>query len=128
FSREHVYSLGLAGDQVVWWEKSYGLCFQWAAHEASLGAAPVDLGRGYGCLGGVPTVGSGTPVGAGALLIRSAWKMVYGDAGRVVGEQAIERVEPSGCPCQAISSSPGPYEPLDVDAGRIVASGEHEAR
>lgn len=46
----------------------------------------------------------------------------------VTDEQTIERVEPGGCPCPALSSSPGPYTPLDVDANRIVVSGDNETR
>jgi len=45
-----------------------------------------------------------------------------------VEQQTIERVDPGGCPCPAISSSPGPYTPLDVDQGRIVVSGTNETR
>jgi hypothetical protein len=46
----------------------------------------------------------------------------------LVDEQTVERVDPGGCPCPALSSSPGPYTPLDVDAGRIVVSGQNETR
>jgi hypothetical protein len=45
----------------------------------------------------------------------------------VVDAQTVERVDGPGCPCP-ISSSPGPYTPLDVDAGRIVVSGHNETR
>jgi len=126
FSRGHVFSLGLAGDRVVWWEKGWGLCFQYGIREAALGATPIVLGTGSGCLGG--SAGSGTAVGAGALLVLSRWTFRYDSGAMVVDEQAIERVEPGGCPCPVLSSSPGPYTPLDVDAGRIVASGENETR
>jgi WD40 repeat protein len=128
YSRGHVYSLGLAGDRVVWWEKGWGLCFQWNVHQATLGAPSVELGAGTGCLGSPPTIGTGTAVGAGSLLVRSAWKLHHDNGSLVVDEQTIERVEPGGCPCPAVSSSPGPYTPLDVDAGRIVVSGQNETR
>lgn len=128
FSRGHVYSLGLAGDRLVWVEKGWGLCFQWDAHEATLGAPPLELGRGSGCLGSAPASGMGTAVGAGSLLVLSAWKLDYGGGRPTVTEQTIERVEPGGCPCPALSSSRGPYTPLDVDGGRIVVSGENETR
>jgi hypothetical protein len=127
YSRGHDYSLGLAGDRVVWWEKSWGLCFQWAAHEATIGEAPVDLQHGFGCLGSPPLDGSGTALGAGSLLVRSSWKMHYDNGGMVVDGQTVERVDGPGCPCP-LSSSPGPYTPLDVDAGRIVVSGQNETR
>jgi hypothetical protein len=48
--------------------------------------------------------------------------------GQAVSAQSIERVEPDGCPCPVVSSSPGPYTPLEVDAGRIVVSGTNETR
>lgn len=127
-SRGHSYSLGLAGDRVAWVEKGWGLCFHWDAYEAMVGAAPIVLAGGSGCLGGPPTDGVGTNVGAGDLLIRSRWHMASDVTGRTVSEQSIERVEPGGCPCPVLSSSPGPYTPLDVDAGRIVVSGTNETR
>jgi WD40 repeat protein len=127
YSRGHDYSLGLAGDRVVWWEKGWGLCFQWAARQATIGSAPFDLDHGSGCLGSPPVIGSGTALGAGSLLVRSSWKTHYGNAGMVVDQQTVERVDGPGCPCP-LSSSPGPYTPLDVDAGRIVVSGQNETR
>jgi hypothetical protein len=127
YSRGHVYSLGLAGDRVVWWEKSWGLCFQWVAHEETLGTAAFDLERGTGCLGSPPLAGSGTGLGAGSLVVRSSWKTHYDNGAMVVDRQTIERVDGPGCPCP-LSSSPGPYTPLDVDAGRIVVSGINETR
>jgi hypothetical protein len=45
----------------------------------------------------------------------------------VVDVQTVERVDGPGCPCP-LSSSPGPYTPLDVDAGRVVVSGQNETR
>src|SRR5207244_7025435 len=73
YSRGHVYSLGLAGDHLAWLEKGWGLCFYWTAREATLGSSPVDLGTGTGCLGSPPHDGVGTTVGAGSLLVMSAW-------------------------------------------------------
>jgi hypothetical protein len=128
YSRQHAYTLGLAGDRVVWFEKGYGLCFQWAASEATLGSAPVALGNGYGCLGEPPPDGIGTAVGSGSLLVVSRWHAHFDNGSLAVGSQEIDRVDPAGCPCPALSSSPGPYTPLDVDGGRIVVSGENETR
>jgi hypothetical protein len=53
--------------------------------------------------------------------------MHYDKGGMVVDGQTVERVDGPGCPCP-LSSSPGPYTPLDVDAGRIVVSGQNETR
>jgi Tol biopolymer transport system component len=128
YSRHHVYSLGLAGGRLAWLEKGYGLCFQWDAREATLGSQPLTFGHGFGCLGSPPPDGIGTAVGAGSLLVVSHWTGRYPNGALIVDEQTIERVDPGGCPCPAISSSPGPYTPLDVDGGRIVASGENETR
>ena len=128
FSRGHVYSLGLAGDRMAWLEKGWGLCFRWNAREATVGSPAIDLGTGSGCLGSAPVEGVGTTVGAGSLLVMSAWKLRPGGGNALVDQQAVERVEPAGCPCPVVSSSPGPYTPLDVDAGRIVVSGQNETR
>jgi WD40-like Beta Propeller Repeat len=128
YSRGHVYSLGLAGDRVAWWEKGWGLCFTWQAHEATLGGPTLEFGSGYGCLGSAPVEGSGTAVGSGSLLVFSAWKLRSGGLPPGVDLQTIERLQPGGCPCPALSSSPGPYTPLDVDGGRIVVSGHNETR
>jgi hypothetical protein len=128
FSRGHVYSLGLAGDRMAWLEKGWGLCFRWNARAATVGSPAFDLGTGFGCLGSAPVEGVGTTVGAGSLLVMSAWKLRPGSGNALVDQQAVERVEPAGCPCPVLSSSPGPYTPLDVDAGRIVVSGENETR
>jgi hypothetical protein len=128
FSRAHAYSLALAGNRVVWWGKSYGLCFQWGAHEATIGGPSLDLGTGSGCLGYPPLAGLGTAAGAGPLLVLSGWTAHIDNGAFVVDQQTIERVDPGGCPCPALSSSPGPYTPLDVDADRIVVSGTNETR
>ena len=47
FSRGHAYSLGLAGDRLVWLDKGWGLSFQWSAREATLGASPIDVFRQF---------------------------------------------------------------------------------
>jgi hypothetical protein len=123
-----MYTLGLAGDRVAWVEKGWGLCFYWTAREATIGTSPLDIGTGSGCLGDPPPAGIGTTVGAGSLLVRSAWTLHFAGGTPVVDEQSVERVDPGGCPCPVLSSSPGPYTPLDVDSGRIVASGLNETR
>lgn len=123
----HVGSLAIAGDRLLWWWADLGLGFRWSMEETTLGAQPVDLANGSGNLGGTPSDGSGTALGSGSLLVMSSWKL-HRDNGPVVDQQTVERVDPGGCPCPAISTSPGPYTPLDVDQGRIVVSGTNETR
>jgi hypothetical protein len=127
----HVGTLAMAGDRVLWWWTDHlGLGFFWSMYEAAIGAAPIELAKGYGNLGATPDPGIGTAAGSGSLLVMSAWtRRADPQAGRpVVAQQTVERVEPGGCPCTMISSSPGPYTPLDVDEGRIVVSGDNETR
>jgi Tol biopolymer transport system component len=120
----HVGSLAIAGDRVLWWWASLGLAFRWSMEEAAIGAQHINLADGSGNLGSTPNDGTGTAVGSGSLLALSSWKL----HGTVVDQQTIQRVEPGGCPCPAISTSPGPYTPLDVDQDRIVVSGTNETR
>jgi hypothetical protein len=125
----HVGSLAIADDRVLWWWADLGLGFDWTMREAEIGAQPTDLAHGYGNLGATPGEGTGTAVGSGSLLAMSSWKLHYASGGRIdIDEQSIERVDPGGCPCPAISGSPGQYEPLDVDQDRIVVSGTNETR
>jgi len=124
----HVGSLAIAGDRVLWWWADLGLGFRWSMRTASIGAQSIDIANGSGNLGGTPNDGTGTAAGSGSLLAMSSWKLRYGNNGIVVDQQAIERVDPGGCPCPAISGTPGPYTPLDVDQGRIVVSGTNETR
>jgi WD40-like Beta Propeller Repeat len=125
FSRSgHIGTLALAGDRVLWWSAYTGLGFTWSIYEATLGASPVAVATGSGNLGSTPNDGSGTAVGAGPLLAMSTWNI----RSNVVDRQTVERVDPAGCPCTAISTSPGPYTPLDVDQQRIVVSGLNETR
>jgi len=128
YNRAHAYSLALAGSRLAWVEKAPGLCFYWTAHEETLGEPVLDLGKGSGCLGSAPSVGMGSAVGAGSLLALSSWSGHYANGGLAVDEQTIERIEPGGCPCPVLSSTPGPYTPLDVDRDRILVSGTNETR
>jgi hypothetical protein len=129
FSRSgHVGTLALADDRVLWWSAYTGLGFTWSMEEATLGAPPVEVASGFGNLGSTPGKGSGTAVGAGSLLVMSSWSLSSAGGTRRPDQQTIERVDPSGCPCRVISTSPGPYTPLDVDEGRIVVSGPDETR
>jgi hypothetical protein len=125
---EHVGSLAIAGDRVLWWWAYLGLGFNWSMREATIGGQPIDLATGSGNLGATPGGGTGTALGSGSLLAMSSWKLHYANGTRVIDQQSIERVDPGGCPCNVISATPGPYAPLDVDQGRIVVSGTNETR
>jgi len=124
----HVGSLAIAGDRVLWWWADLGLEYHWWMREAAIGTHSIDLVNGIGNLGGTPDEGTGTALGSGSLLAMSSWKHRYANGTRVIDQQSVERVEPGGCPCSAISGTPGPYAPLDVDRGRIVVSGTNETR
>jgi len=126
----YVGSLAIAGDRVLWWSADMGLGFGWWMREATIGAQPIDLANGSGNLGATPDDGAGTALGSGSLLVMSSWKRHYDPASGThpIDQQSIQRVEPGGCPCPAISGTPGLYMPLDVDQGRIVVSGTNETR
>lgn len=124
----HVGTLALADDRVLWWSAYTGLGFTWSMYQATAGAPPVVVATGSGNLGSTPGEGSGTAYGAGPLLVMSTWTLGLGGGARAVDRQAIERVDPAGCPCTAISMSSGPYTPLDVDQGRIVVSSLTDTR
>src|SRR5262249_34340186 len=70
----------------------------------------------------------GPGVGPGCGPAMSGWTLGAGNGTTGVDQKSIERVDPGGCPCSAISSTPGPYTPLDVDQNRIVVSGTNETR
>jgi len=129
FSRQgHVGTLALAADRVLWWSAYTGLGFRWSMYQATLGATPSEVANGSGNLGSTPVDGSGTALGAGSLLVMSTWALHAENGSSVVDRQSIQRVEPAGCPCTAISASRGLYTPLDVDQRRIVVSGSSGTR
>jgi hypothetical protein len=124
-----VATLALADDRVLFWWSAYtGLGFSWSMDEATLGAAPVEVATGFGTLGSTPNDGAGTAVGAGSLLVMSTWTIGSDNGTRAVERQTIERVNPAGCPCTALSSGTSPSTPLDVDQGRIVVSSPTDTR
>jgi len=129
YSRGYDFGFAVAGDRLVWGEKGWGLSYQWTVSQRSLsgGSTPVQVGSGYGTLGGAPTVGLGTFAGAGSLIVLSSWEMGFrANSTRSVKSETISRVEPDGS-LTPISSSPGPYVVMDVsDGGRIVAGGDNE--
>jgi len=114
-SRAQIYGVGLAGDRVAWGEKAAGLGFAWKLRMTALERPPrtVDLATGYGALGTTENM----PVGSGSLLAFNDFP------GRVT--TTVYRAEPSGCPCPALRTDPGPLYLDDVDAGRILAHGSN---
>jgi len=112
-SRAQIYGVGLARDRVAWGEKAAGLGFAWKLRMTTLERPPrtVDLATGYGALGNTENM----PVGSGSLLAFNDFP------GRVT--TTVYRAEPSGCPCPALRTDPGPLYLDDVDGGRILAHG-----
>jgi hypothetical protein len=127
YDREQITDLALAGDRVGWAEKTAGLGFEWTVSQADVNAPgkAIILATGSGDLGGRLASGTGTLVGAGSLLVDSSWRFGYAGGKSVLLRQAVQRVDSGGCPCPEIASSPGPFNPLDVDAGRIVVAGDN---
>jgi Tol biopolymer transport system component len=143
-----VYDLVLAGDRVAFVTRKRDqpyraelartnvLWLGWNLWQASV-SAPGDLQEidkttsSSVCSSGKP--GIGDLVGSGDLIAYSRWV----NAGAppptsctapqpAVATQTVVRLDPSGCPCPAIASAPGPLFPADVDGGRIVAFGTNQ--
>jgi Tol biopolymer transport system component len=122
-----LYSLALAGDRLVWVDR-HGYSGQgFEAKQATLGSAPVVIRHFTGAGGTIPPDGIGTATGAGSLLVMSTWMVGWTGGVYHVAQQTIVRVEPDGT-LTPVSTTPGPYTVLDVDGGRIVASGTNETR
>jgi Tol biopolymer transport system component len=128
--RWDLYTLALAGDRVVYGFNAGGLSSFWSLRELTIEApaSGVQLDGASGALGGPWRDALGTVVGSGSLIVYSKW-----DEANVlpappfhVTQQTIMRAEPNGCPCPALSSSPGPLVPYDVADDRVVASGDFE--
>jgi Tol biopolymer transport system component len=144
------YSLALAGDQVAWGEVEGGNVQGSLLFAARVGAnAPAELlATGPGITNGPRTTARiGYVMGAGPLVVFSSW--IYCDdvypssclsipfLQRPILSQTLWRLRESawtgGCPgaphatprCQQLRVEPGPLRPLDVDAGRIVVSGDN---
>jgi hypothetical protein len=148
-----VYSLALAGDQVGWGMVEGGNSQTSSMMTATVAARPSTtiLASGPGETNGGPrgTARVGYSLGAGPLLVFSSW--AYCDE---VGNSSCPQLPlqqsplvsqtlwrmrdpawPGTCPgltagagsarCQQLRLEPGPLRPLDVDAGRIVASGDN---
>jgi len=148
------YSLALAGDQVAWGEIEGGGTSQASTlYVAPVAPTPSVLtlahGPHFSYEDDRSTARVGDLLGAGSLLTFSSWAYcddVYPSscssqpvAQRPLVSQTLWRMrEPSwagACPgttgdqgsarCQQLRAEPGPLRPLDVDAGRIVVSGNN---
>jgi hypothetical protein len=148
------YSLALAGDRVAWGVVSGGNVQSASLVGTSLAtpAAPITFAAAGGVTNGDPrgTARVGDLIGSGWLLVFSTWAYCDEFASntcwqlppqqRPLVSQTLWRVRepswPGVCPglgyssppsgrCQQLGVEPGPLRPLDVDAGRIVASGDN---
>ena len=79
-----------------------------------------EVGRGSAVPG--LSDGLGTVMGDDSLLVFSGWRSrgVVRETRSVTG-QWIQRIDGGVCPCPVIAEQNGRLQPLDVDAGRIVA-------
>jgi Tol biopolymer transport system component len=148
------YSLALAADRVAWGQVDGGNV-QGSALVARSTADPatqIALAAGPGITNGDPrgTARVGDLIGAGSLLVLSTWAYCDEFANntcwqlppqqRPLVSQTLWRVRepswPGVCPglgyssppsarCELLRTEPGPLRPLDVDAGRVVASGDN---
>jgi hypothetical protein len=146
------YQVALAGDRVAWGEQYGNIGKSNTLLVADLGGGPPAAIAGNGGTGGDPrgTARAGYLLGAGPLLVFGSW--AYCDdlnppsaclgvpvAQRPIPSATLWRVRepswPGTCPgipsgqtsgrCQDLRTEPGPLRPLDVDQGRIVASGDN---
>lgn len=122
-----IYDLALAGDRLALGGRDGNMVQRWLLFQETLDAPgrlqQVASGGGYaGCT--VGPSGLGDLVGSGDLVVFSRWEEGLQPAQCGVAlKQAIYRLDPGGCPCPEIASSPGPLQPADVNQGRIVAFG-----
>ncbi len=122
-----VYDVALAGDRTALAVGSGGMSQGWEIFQEPLGdpAELREVARGVGyaeCT--VGDQGLGDLAGQGSLLVFSRWTELtqHGDCSPIVS-QTIYRLDPLGCPCAQVATSPGPLLPVDVDGGRVVAVG-----
>jgi Tol biopolymer transport system component len=126
-----IYSLAVAGDRVVWGERSGNAGQQIWLGGAVLAPQPrrFSLGRAFGANGAPWSPGLGHAVGSGSLLVFGSGRetSVSDPAYRIVTtEQTVHRIGPDGCPCASVATSPGPLISADVDDDRIVVYGDNE--
>jgi hypothetical protein len=120
-----LYNFALAGDRIAVGSRDGNMSQGWelVSEPWRNPSEARTLAEGYGYAGcTVGGQGLGDLVGAGDLLVFSRWTDVGSGCGVTTG-QDIYRVDPGGCPCPRIGSSPGPLIPMDVDLYRVVAVG-----
>jgi hypothetical protein len=148
------YNLALAGNQIAWGVLRGGNEQFNTLDVKTVGTAgPQTIVAAHSQLTGDPRGDerAGELLGAGSDLVFSTWafcdevipaacpNVSHGQA-TTIGAQTLWRVResswPGGCPgsgfvsppngrCQQLRAEPGPLRVLDVDAGRIVASGDN---
>jgi Tol biopolymer transport system component len=128
--RSYVYSLAAAGNRVAYGERvgctgrlTLGLGVVGANEQAA------ELGHSNVTCAAPMKPALADLQGAGELLVYSTAEehapcCPLGTISTAV--QTVHRVGAAGCPCPALASSPGPYIPADVEAGRIVVYGDNE--
>jgi hypothetical protein len=126
-----IYDLTLAGDRLAFATRTGNMSQAFTLYEEGLSPAPMprvvmSAGAFAGC--GVGSGGLGELAGAGDLIVFSRWREVDLRPGCAVRttSQEIDRLDPGGCPCPVLESSPGPLVPTDVDEGRTVAVGDNQ--
>jgi hypothetical protein len=124
-----IYTLALVGDRLAFGHRDGNMGQSWSLVAGTVTSTPrmSQLEIRYGAAGCTEgDRGLGSLAGAGNLLVFSTWRDRIGAGCPPVTEhQEIRRLEPTGCPCPIIASSPGPLVPFDVEGGRIVAGGEN---
>jgi hypothetical protein len=125
-----IYDIALGAGRIAYGIRSGNMSQSWELYQAPLSSpsAPEEITYGYGYAGcTVADDGLGDLVAGGSLLFFSRWKEDLPPAPcGVATSQQIFRLDPSGCPCSQIASSPGPLAPMDVDGARVVAVGNNE--
>jgi Tol biopolymer transport system component len=133
FEPFQIYDLALAGDRLAFGTRTGNSTQRFSLYEERLSPRPmphvVMQAGGYaGC--GVTNGGLGELAGAGDLVVFSRWREVDlqppPGCGVRTTSQEIDRLDPGGCPCPVLGSSPGPLVPADVDEGRIAAFGDNK--
>jgi Tol biopolymer transport system component len=130
FEPFQIYDLAVAGERLAFGTRTGNNVQTFSLYEGNLTPTALHVAAhagGYaGC--GVTDGGIGELSGSGDLLVFSRWKEVDLQPGCLVKttSQEIDRLDPGGCPCPSLGSSPGPFVPADVDDGRIVAVGDNK--
>jgi Tol biopolymer transport system component len=127
----NVYDVALAGDRVAFGVQSGNMSQTWELFDEPLAhpAAQQEVAKDFGYAGcTLGNAGLGDLVGAGDLLVFSRWHEPIPDSRATCGTltaQQIYRLDPLGCPCPQVATSPGPLLPSDVNGGRVIAIGSN---